>query len=64
MSEKVRLELLKYISLHNETESRFLTANPNTYIEVIGLLDKIAELSGIEPLQNGRDFNKIANELM
>jgi len=52
-------ELLVYIASNTETESIFLSPYPTTSIEVIGLLDKIAELRGITKEQNGQEFNDI-----
>lgn len=63
MNDETALELLKYIALHMQTESRFLTAIPATTVEVTGLLDKIAELRGIDTDQNGQEFNDIADSL-
>lgn len=56
-------ELLKYIAQNNFTESRFLSPSPQTNIEVIGLLDKIAELRGISYIENGEEFNNICDNL-
>ena len=57
------IELLKYIAENLEMESRFLTTNPNVNVEVIGLLDKIAELRGISKEENGIEFNSIMDSL-
>ena len=57
------IELLKYIAENLEMESRFLTTNPNVNVEVIGLLDKIAELRGISKEENGIEFNFIMDSL-
>lgn len=56
-------ELLKYIAQNNFTESKFLSPSPQTNIEVIGLLDKIAELRGISYIENGEEFNNICDNL-
>ena len=63
MDDKIVIELFKYLDENMETESRFLTSTPSTYIEIVGLLDKIAELRGISKEDNGREFNKIADDL-
>ena len=57
------IELLKYIAENLEVESRFLTTTPNANVEVIGLLDKIAELRGISKKENGIEFNSIMDSL-
>ena len=57
------IELLKYIAENLEMESRFLTTTPNANVEVIGLLDKIAELRGISKKENGIEFNSIMDSL-
>ena len=57
------IELLKYIAENLEMESRFLTTTPNANVEVIGLLDKIAELRDISKEQNGIEFNSIMDSL-
>lgn len=57
------IELLKYIAENLEMESRFLTTNLNVNVEVIGLLDKIAELRGISKEENGIEFNFIMDSL-
>lgn len=46
-------ELLQYIAENSETESVFLDPYPRTSVEIIGLLDKIAELRGISKEDNG-----------
>ena len=56
-------ELLEYIAQNHFTESIFLSPNPQVNIEVIGLLDKIAELRGISYIENGREFNNICDNL-
>jgi hypothetical protein len=56
-------ELLKYIAQNNETESRFLSPNPQSNVEIIGLLDEIARLRGITKEENGREFNSICDAL-
>lgn len=53
------IELLQYIASNLETESSFLTPYPTTSVEVIGLLNKIAELRGISEEQNGIEFDII-----
>lgn len=56
-------ELLKYIAENNWTESVFSNPRPQTNIEVIGLLDKIAELRGITREENGKEFNFICDAI-
>ena len=56
-------ELLKYIAQNNWTEPPFLSPMPQTNIEVIGLLDKIAELREITPKENGEEFNSICDAI-
>lgn len=56
-------ELLEYIAQNHFTESRFLSPSPQVNIEVIGLLDKIAELRGISYIENGEEFNNICDNL-
>ena len=51
-------ELLKYIAQNNETESRFLSPNPQSNVEIIGLLDEIARLRGITKEENGIEFRR------
>ena len=59
MNDKTALELLKYIADNLQTESIFLTPHPESSIEFIGLMDKIAELRGISKESNGIQFNEI-----
>lgn len=56
-------ELLLYIAEHIEVESSFLSPIPSANIEVIGLLDKIAELRGISKEENGIEFNNICDRI-
>lgn len=63
LNDETTKELLKYLAENMETESHFLTPKPNTTVEIVGLLDKIAELRGISEEENGVDFNKVANNL-
>ena len=58
MNDKFK-ELLIYIADNIETESSFLSPHPTTSVEIIGLLDKIAELRGITKEENGQEFNSI-----
>ena len=53
------LELMKYIANNLQTENSFLTPQPTTSVEVVGLLDKIAELRGVSKEKNGNEFNII-----
>ena len=53
------LELMKYIANNLQTENSFLTSQPTTSVEVVGLLDKIAELRGVSKEKNGIEFNII-----
>ena len=62
MNDKIALELLEYIVDNMFLESPFLSPHTNTHIELIGLLDKIAELRGISKEQNGREFNSVIDE--
>lgn len=63
MNDIIAQQLLTYIANNLITESRFLTHNPTTSVEVIGLLDKIAELRNIPEEQNGIEFNQIMDIL-
>jgi hypothetical protein len=63
MNDIIAQKLLIYIANNLITESRFLTPNPKTSVEVIGLLDKIAELRDIPKEQNGIEFNQIMDTL-
>ena len=63
MNKEIAQELLTYIANNLQTESTFLTPHPLTTIEVIGLLDKIAELRGISEEENGIEFNSIMDNL-
>lgn len=56
-------KLLEYIAENLESESAFLSPNPVTTIEVIGLLDKIAEIRNISKEENGKEFNEIIDNL-
>lgn len=56
-------ELLEYIAQNNFTESVFSSPRPQINIEVIGLLNKIAELRGISYIENGEEFNSICDNL-
>ena len=56
-------ELLQYIAENSKTESVFLNPYPETSVEIIGLLDKIAELRGISKEDNGIEFNEIIDTL-
>jgi len=61
MDETIAKELLAYIAQNMITESRYLSSNPMTSVEIIGLLDKIAELRNLSITDNGREFNKIVD---
>lgn len=61
MEDKFK-ELLVYIAYNNYTESPFMVPNPLTTVEIVGLLDKIAELRGISKEDNGKEFNAILDE--
>ena len=63
MDDKTAKELLAFIARTMKTESRFLTHNPSTTVEVISLLDEIARLRGIDKNENGKQFNEIADSL-
>jgi hypothetical protein len=56
-------ELLTHIAETMQTESSFLSSKPITTVEVISLLDKIADLRGINRDSNGLEFNEICNNL-
>lgn len=56
-------ELLKWIAENAETESMFLTPMPSTTVNAIDLLDKIAELRGIDKVTNGKEYNAIGDSL-
>ena len=56
-------ELLKYIAENNKMESGFLSPTSKASVDVIGLLNKIAELRGISEEENGMEFNEIADEI-
>jgi hypothetical protein len=56
-------ELLTHIAETMQTESSFLSSKPTTTVEVISLLDKIADLRGINRDSNGLEFNEICNNL-
>jgi len=55
--------LLTYICKNMETESAFLSIEPATHVEIIGLLDEIAKFRGISKDENGRQFNEILDKL-
>lgn len=61
--EKKWIELLTYIAQNMRTESIFLTPNPSTTVEIIGLLDKIAELRELSKEENGKEFNSICDKI-
>ena len=63
MNDQIAHELLLYIAKNIQTESAFLYPYPTTTIEIIGLLDKIAELRNIEVETNGDEFNEIIEDL-
>lgn len=63
MNNEIAQQLLTYIANNCQTESKFLTPNSSINIEVIGLLDKIAELRNITKEENGIEFNKIIDIL-
>ena len=56
-------ELMICIAKNVYTESIFLSPDSNSYIDVIILLDKIAELRGISNEENGLEFNEIIDNL-
>jgi hypothetical protein len=56
-------KLLTYLAENMWTESSFLKPVPQTNVELVGLLDKIAELRGISQEDNGKEFNSIADSL-
>lgn len=63
MDDKTAKELLKYIAENNWKESKFLSMKPATTVEIVGLLDKIAELRSIDPVENRKQFNEIVDSL-
>ena len=63
MDDKIAKELLTFIAKTMETESRFLSNQPSTTVEVISLLDEIARLRGLDKNENGKQFNEIADSL-
>lgn len=62
MNDETALELLNYIVDNMFLKSPFSNPHTNTHIELVGLLDKIAELRNISKEQNGREFNSIIEE--
>lgn len=62
MNKEIAQKLLTYIANNLKTESSFLTPYPATTVEVIGLLDKIAELRSISEEENGIEFNSIMDD--
>ena len=63
MNDETAKSLLEWIAKNNFMESPFLTPNPSSNVDTIGLLDKIAELRGISKERNGEEFNSIADNL-
>lgn len=64
MEETINVrELLLYIAKNINSSSPFLSPTIEHSVEVMGLLDKIAELRGITPTANGKDFNNILDTL-
>lgn len=63
MNNKIANELIEYIANNLITESIFSTPYPTTSVEVIGLLDKIAQLRGIDKIENGKQFNTILDKI-
>lgn len=63
MNDLEAKELLVFIANNLQVESAFLTPNPQATVDVISLLDKIAELRGISEEQNGIEFNQIMEDL-
>lgn len=56
-------KLLEYIARNREVESIFSSPTPQLKIEVIGLLDAIADLREIEKEANGLEFNNICDKI-
>ena len=63
MNDEIAQALLQYIGENLQTESGYLTPQPSTSVEIVGLIDKIAELRGISKDENGHDFNQIMHML-
>ena len=62
-SKKAVEELFTFLSKNLEVESVFLTPFPDASINLISLLDKIADLRGISHRENGEEFNEVMNKL-
>jgi len=56
-------ELLKYLVLNTNQSSPFLSPEITHTLDLYPLLDKIAELRGITPEENGKQYNAIGDEL-
>ena len=56
-------ELLLYIAKNINSSSPFISPTIEHSVEVMGLLDKIAELRGITPTANGKEFNQILDNI-
>ena len=64
MTEKEKwVNLLRWLTVNNWVESRFLTPVPQANVNLVELLDKIAELRGISKEENGIEFNNIIDDL-
>lgn len=63
MTQEEVNELFKWIALNVSTSSPFLSPVKEYTVDAIGLLDKIAEIRGIDKIENGKQFNQIADAI-
>ena len=62
MDDKTAEELLEWLVLNHHREMTFPIIN-DPEVPLVPLLDKIAELRGIDKLENGKQYNAIADRL-
>tara|TARA_R110002020_G_scaffold148076_8_gene323939 strand:- start:6888 stop:7094 length:207 start_codon:yes stop_codon:yes gene_type:complete len=63
MTEKEVTRLLTFIANNLEVKSGFLTPTPKANIDVVNLIDEIADIQGVEKEVLGIEFNNIMDKI-
>ena len=63
MTDKEVTRLLTFIAKNLEAESGFLIPTPKANIDVVDLIDEIADIQGVEGETLGIEFNNIMDKI-
>ena len=63
MTNKEVTRLLTFIANNLKMESGFLTPTPKANIDVVKLIDEIADIQGVEGETLGIEFNRIMDKI-